>query len=94
VTRDSILTLARDLGYAVSERIFDVPEMLEWVKTGEATLSGTAAVLAGVGTLIYRGKEHAVGDGTVGPLTRALRAQLVSIQQGESEDRHGWLERV
>jgi branched-chain amino acid aminotransferase len=94
VTRDSLLTLARDLGYKVSERTFDVPEMLEWVKTGEAALSGTAAVLAGVGTLIYRGTEHRVAGGEVGPLTRALRAQLVAIQQGEAPDRHGWREVV
>jgi branched-chain amino acid aminotransferase len=94
VTRDSTLTLARDLGYKVSERAFDVPEMLEWVKTGEAALSGTAAVLAGVGTLIYRGAEHRVAGGDVGPLTRALRAQLVAIQQGEAPDRHGWREVV
>jgi branched-chain amino acid aminotransferase len=94
VTRDSLLTLARDQGYAVSERILDVAEMLEWVKTGEAALSGTAAVLAGVGTLIYRGAEHGVGNGEVGPLTRALRAQLVAIQQGEAPDTHEWLEAV
>jgi len=94
VTRDSLITLARDNGYEVSERIFHVNEMLEWVKTGEAALSGTAAVLAGVGTLIYRGSEYRVGSGDVGPLTRALRAQLVAIQQGEAADRHGWLQRV
>jgi branched-chain amino acid aminotransferase len=94
VTRDSLLTLARDLGYKVSERTFDVQEMLVWAKTGEAALSGTAAVLAGVGTLIYRGTDHRVGNGDVGPLTRALRAQLVAIQQGDAPDRHGWLERV
>ena len=94
VTRDSLLTLARDLGYEVSERAFDVKELLEWVKTGEAALSGTAAVLAGVGTLIYRGAEHRVAGGDVGPLTRALRAQLVAIQQGEAPDRHGWREVV
>jgi branched-chain amino acid aminotransferase len=94
VTRDSLLTLARDLGFKVSERSFDVEEMLEWVKSGEAALSGTAAVLAGVGTLIYRGKEHGVAGGEVGPITRSLRAQLVAIQQGETADRHGWLERV
>jgi branched-chain amino acid aminotransferase len=94
VTRDSLLTLGRDLGYKVSERVFDVKEMLDWVTTGEAALSGTAAVLAGVGTLIYRGKEYRVADGQVGPLTRALRTQLVAIQQGEAADRHGWLERV
>jgi branched-chain amino acid aminotransferase len=94
VTRDSLLQLARDLGYKVSERAFDVTEMLDWVKTGEAALSGTAAVLAGVGTLIYRGAEHRVAGGEVGPITRTLRAQLVAIQQGEALDRHGWLERV
>jgi branched-chain amino acid aminotransferase len=94
VTRDSLLTLARDQGYKVSERVFDVKEMLEWVKTGEAALSGTAAVLAGVGTLIYRGTDHRVANGDVGPLTRALRARLVAIQQGEAPDGHGWLERV
>ena len=94
VTRDSLLTLARDAGYAVSERVFHVVEMLDWVKTGEAALSGTAAVLAGVGTLIHRGQEYRVGAGDVGPLTRALRAELVAIQQGEAADRHGWLERV
>jgi branched-chain amino acid aminotransferase len=91
VTRDSLLTLARDLGYKVTERPFDVKEMLDWVKTGEAALSGTAAVLAGVGTLIYRGAEHKVAGGDVGPLTRALRARLVAVQQGDAPDRHGWL---
>jgi branched-chain amino acid aminotransferase len=94
VTRESLLTLAGDLGYDVAERVFYVKEMLAWVKSGEAALSGTAAVLAGVGTLIYKGEEHRVADGEVGPLTRALRAQLVAIQQGEAPDRHGWLERV
>ena len=91
VTRDSLLTLARDRGVKVSERVFKVEEMLEWVKSGEAALSGTAAVLAGVGTLIYRGKEYRVASGDVGPLTRELRRQLLAVQQGEAPDRHGWL---
>jgi branched-chain amino acid aminotransferase len=94
VTRDSLLTLGRDMGYTVSERKFDVLEMLDWVRTGEAALSGTAAVLTGVGTLIYAGIEHQVAGGNVGPITRALRAKLVAVQQGEAPDRHGWLERV
>ncbi len=94
VTRDSLLTLARDAGYTVAERVFEVKEMLEWAATGEAALSGTAAVLAGVGTLIHNGTEYRVGSGDVGPLTRDLRAKLVAIQQGESPDRHGWLQKV
>ncbi len=91
VTRDSLLHIARDMGYAVTERPFDVREMLEWVRTGEAALSGTAAVLAGVGTLIYNEESYPVAGSE---LTLSLRAQLVAIQRGEQPDRHGWLERV
>ena len=94
VTRDSVLTLAREEGYEVEERVFDVAEMLEWVRDGEATLSGTAAVLAGVGTLVHHGEEHRVGSGEVGPHTRKLRERLVAIQRGESRDTHGWTKRV
>lgn len=91
VTRDSTLTLARDLGYTVSERVFDIEEMLQWITDGEAVLSGTAAVLAGVGTLIYDGREYRVGSGDVGPQTRALRAALMALQRGEAPDKFGWL---
>jgi branched-chain amino acid aminotransferase len=94
VTRDSLLRMGRDLGYTVTEKKFDVLEMLDWVRTGEAALSGTAAVLAGVGTLIYGGIEHRVGSGHVGGATKALRAKLVALQRGETPDVHGWLERV
>jgi branched-chain amino acid aminotransferase len=94
VTRDSLLTMARDMGFKVEERVFDVAEMLEWVKTGEAALSGTAAVLAGVGTLVYDGQDHRVGNGDVGPVTQRLRAALVAIQNGEAPDRFGWTRKV
>ncbi len=90
VTRDSLLTLAKSEGYAAEERSFDVAEMLEWARDGEAALSGTAAVLAGVGVLIHNEQDHRVGNGEVGELTRALRAKLVSIQRGESADQFGW----
>jgi branched-chain amino acid aminotransferase len=86
--------MARDLGFKVEERVFDVAEMLEWVKTGEAALSGTAAVLAGVGTLVHRDGEHKVGTGDVGPVTQRLRAALVAIQNGEAPDRFGWTRKV
>jgi branched-chain amino acid aminotransferase len=94
VTRDSLLTMMRDSGFRVEERAFDVAEMLEWVKDGEAALSGTAAVLAGVGTLVTRNGEHQVGNGAIGPVTQQLRRELVAIQTGEAPDKRGWLERV
>lgn len=91
VTRDSILTLASDLGYEVVERDFTVDELLAWSAFGEAALSGTAAVLTGVGELIRGGRRHTVGDGSVGPNTRRLRGALTAIQSGAAEDRFGWL---
>ena len=68
--------------------------MLEWVRDGEAALSGTAAVLSGVGTLVRDGREIPVGSGKIGPETTRLRDALVAIQQGRAPDRHGWLHRV
>lgn len=94
VTRDSLLTLARDEGFVVDERVFHIDEMLSWVRDGEAALAGTAAVLAGVGTLHHGGSTHRVGGGEVGSVTKRLRAQLVAIQQGQAPDRFGWLTAV
>jgi branched-chain amino acid aminotransferase len=88
ITRDSVLTLARDLGYAVEERTIAVDELLAW--TAEAALSGTAAVLTGVGTLVHAGREHRIGDGAVGPTTRRLRSALLAVQRAEAPDHHGW----
>ena len=95
VTRDSLLRMAADMGWRIEERVFSVDEMLAWVRDGEAALSGTAAVLSGVGTLIREGGEEIrVGSGALGPETEKLRAALVAIQQGTSPDRYGWLRRV
>ena len=91
VTRDSIIVLARDLGYEIIERNFTVAELKDWIRTGEAALSGTAATLAGVGTFVHDGAEYAVADGRVGKNTRRLREALIAIQYGASEDRFGWL---
>ncbi len=95
VTRDSLLRMAADLGYKVEERVFTIAEMLDWVRDGEAALSGTAAVLSGVGTLVRQGGALIpVGGGDVGPETKKLRAALVAIQQGMAPDRYGWLRRI
>jgi branched-chain amino acid aminotransferase len=95
VTRDSVLRMAADMGYRTEERVFTVAEMLAWVHDGEAALSGTAAVLSGVGTLVRQGGALTrVGSGEIGPETQKLRAALVAIQQGTAPDRYGWLRRV
>ena len=93
VTRDSILTLARDIGMTVSERQLTVTELLERIAKPEceAVLSGTAAVMSPVGTLIHNGEHHTVGTGEPGPTTAKLRKLINDIQWGRAEDKHGWL---
>lgn len=94
MTRDSILKLAADLGYTISERNITVDELLSLAATHEAALSGTAACLSPVGTLVYKGKEIAVRDGAEGPNTVKLRKALQDIQYGLAEDRYSWLSEV
>ena len=96
VTRDSILTIARDMGMTVSERQLSVDELLERASKPdcEAALSGTAAVLAPVGTLIHNGKEFSVGSGKSGATTLKLRKALNDIQWGKAEDKHSWLTKI
>ena len=94
MTRASILTLASDLGYKVNEREFTVAELLEWTKSYEAALSGTAACLTPVGTLVYKGEEFSVLDGQGGPNVEKLRSALQAIQYGDAPDTHGWLSEI
>jgi branched-chain amino acid aminotransferase len=92
VTRDSTLRLAESLGYRVEERPIPVKEVLDW--EGEAALSGTAAVLSPVGTLIHKGEEIMVGDGEVGSNTVRLRKALTDIHSGIAEDPFDWIRTV
>ncbi len=94
MTRASILSLATDLGYRVNEREFTVDELLKWSQNYEAALSGTAACLTPVGTLVYEGREIPVRDGKAGPNVEKLRSALQSIQYGDAPDTHGWLTEV
>ena len=94
VTRDSIIRLARDMGYKVSQRQFGVEELRKWVVDGEAALSGTAAILAGIGSFIHEGEEFLCGDGNIGPNTLKLRQALVDIQTGKAPDTYGWLKKI
>jgi len=85
VTRDSLLRLARHRGWEVEERELDVAECVEWVgrPDAELALSGTAAVVASVGTLVVDGGAHRVGSGPA-PRTAELRAALIDVQTGRA----------
>ncbi len=90
ITRSSILTMATDLGYRIEERALPAAEIHERAHDTEMFLSGTAAVIAPVGTLIIDGSQTAVRDGQPGPNTLRLREALVAVQTGSADDPHGW----
>jgi len=94
VTRDSVLALAAQLGYRIEERNFTVDEVVGWASHGEAALTGTAAVLSGVGTLLYDDTRFQIGSGEVGPNASRLRAALLDVQRGQAADRWGWTDLV
>ena len=90
VIRDSVIRLARHLGYGVEERTIDPDELVDWSERGEAFLSGTAAGVAPVGTILRSGEPVTMGDGQPGRNTLRLRRALVDIQVGAAPDPFGW----
>ena len=92
VTRSSLLELARERGLDVQERRFSIDEWRDGVASGEITevfACGTAAVITPVGRLAWDGGELSMPDDH--SLTLSLREELLDIQYGRAEDRHGWL---
>jgi len=97
VTRDSILTLAKEHGLTPVERRVGVAELLDGVATGhvqEVFACGTAAVVTPIGSLHHEGGTVVVSSGSAGATTTALRDALLDIQYGRVEDAHGWLHQV
>jgi len=92
VTRNSVIAMANTLGYEVEERAITIAELTEWAGRGEMFLSGTAAVLAPVGTLVVGSDGPVtVGDGQPGANTLKLREALTNLLNGKSEDPFSWL---
>ena len=97
VTRDTVLTLAREWKIPVAERPVEIDEVLSGAADGtlsEAFGSGTAAVISPVGSFSCRGQEVQVNRGRTGELSLRLYREITGIQYGEIEDRHRWIHRV
>lgn len=90
ITRDSILQVGKSLGYTINERDITADELLAWIENGEVALSGTAAVLAPVGEVVYQGEIHTVNQGQPATNTHKLRQALNDIQRGSAEDLFHW----
>lgn len=94
ITRDSLLTIAADLGYEVSEGRISVDDWKAGTEDGSLTevfACGTAAVITPVGSVKSARANWTVGDGEPGEVTMKLRKALLDIQTGAAEDTHGWM---
>ena len=93
ITRDSVLTMCRDMGLTVNERMITIDEVLDKSKNGELVEcfgTGTAAVISPVGGLNYKGEDFVVGDGEIGELSQKLFDLLTAYQYGSEEDPYNW----
>ena len=84
ITRASVLTLARDLGFKVREEM--LPRELLYI-ADEAFFAGTAVEI----TPIRSVDKIEIGNGRRGPITEAIQQAFFDVINGETPDRHGWL---
>lgn len=94
ITRDSLLQVARDLGFTTEEVRITVDDWRNGAESGEITETmacGTAAVITPVGHVVGNDVDFTVNGNEAGDVTMAMRDRLTAIQRGEHEDTHGWL---
>ncbi len=87
ITRDSVIALAGDLGFAVDER--DLPREALYA-ADEIFMTGTAAEITPVRSV----DRKAIGSGKPGPVTRTLQQAFFGLFDGRTPDTRGWLTHV
>ncbi|MDZ4824358.1 MAG: branched-chain amino acid aminotransferase [Flavobacteriales bacterium] len=97
VTRDSVLTIARDWGYEVQERKVSVKEITDLLKEGkldEAFGAGTAATVAPIRTIGYLGVNYDLRPSEQWEFAPKVRKELDLLKHGLVPDIHGWNHRI
>ena len=97
ITRDSILTVARELGYETEEVMISVDDWKTGIESGEIKETfacGTAAVVSPIGAAKSKWGTWVTGDGNPGPITMKIRETLLGIQHGQIPDKNGWVKVV
>jgi branched-chain amino acid aminotransferase len=97
ITRESLLTLAPDLGIPADEGAISVGQWRAGCESGEITevfACGTAAVITPVGEVRTSSGGWTIGSGEPGPVTTRLREHLLGIQFGHTPDPYGWVHKI
>ena len=84
ITRNSVITLARDLGFAVLEERFSRDDLYV---ADEAFFTGTAAEI----TPIREVDQRTIGEGLPGPLTKKLQDIFFQVVRGSKAEYQHWL---
>jgi branched-chain amino acid aminotransferase len=95
ITRNCVLTLARDWGMNVEEKRLSVHELVEALEAGtlkEAFGAGTAATIAQIERIGCNGKDYYLPSER--PLSKKLFDTLDKIKLGKMEDKWGWIYKV
>jgi len=87
ITRDSIITVARDMGYEVIEEPISRDQIYI---ADEAFLTGTAAECVAVCEVDFR----KIGDGRMGPITRKIQKKFHEVIRGKVEKYEAWCDYV
>jgi branched-chain amino acid aminotransferase len=93
VTRDSLLTLAADLGIPHEARPISIAELENAFRHNaitEAFGAGTAAVVAPIATIHLNGIDHHLPALTDNAVMYRLKNKMEAIRKGQDEDKHGW----
>lgn len=94
VTRDSILTLAREWGMKTEERKVSITEVLTAIENGtlkEAFGAGTAAVISPIITISDNGKDYALPPVENRPFSLKVAEELRQLRLGQKADQHNWI---
>jgi branched-chain amino acid aminotransferase len=97
ITRDSLITLARQQGLIVREEPYSIEQWKQDAESGyltEAFACGTAAVVTPIGEVRQTSGRFVIGDGNSGSVTLQMKKLLTDIQFGKSEDKNNWLKRL
>jgi len=93
VTRDTVLTLARNWGLPVEERRISVMEVIEGLKNGkltEAFGAGTAATIAPIASIGHEGELYTLPDPLKAEFSNRVLKTLNDIRYGFATDEFGW----
>lgn len=97
ITRDSVITILRNKGYDIQERMISIDELVAASEKGilqEAFGVGTAAVVSLISEITYRDKKIIIPPFKSSNISEIARLYINKVRTGEIPDDFGWVEKI